>query len=118
MMPLYKTLLRSHLEYGIQFWSPHIRKNVEVLERIQRRFRKMLPGSECMVYDQRLRELGLYTLERRRMRGDLIDVYKILRGINRVDSQRILPRTPLLVTRGHAFQVRGGKFKRDITGRF
>ena len=78
----------------------------------------MLPGLENMDYDQRLRELGLYSLERRRMRGDMIEVYKILRGIDRVDNQHLFPRAPLLCTRGHGFKVRGGKFKGDIRGKF
>ena len=118
MMQLYKTLVRPHLEYCVQFWSPHYRKDVEALERVQRRFTRMLPGLESMQFDQRLRELGLYSLERRRMRGDMIEVYKILRGIDRVDSQCLFPRAPLLSTRGHGFKVRGGKFKGDIGGRF
>ena len=44
MLQLYKTLVRPHLEYRIQFWSPHYRKDVEALERVQRRFTRMLPG--------------------------------------------------------------------------
>ncbi|XP_059831389.1 uncharacterized protein LOC132397106 [Hypanus sabinus] len=118
MMQLYKTLVRPHLEYYVQFWLPHYRKDVEALERVQRRFTRMLPGLESMDYDQRLRELGLYSLEKRRMRGDMIEVYKILRGIDRVDSQRLFPRAPLLSTRGHGFKLSGGRFKGDIRGRF
>ncbi|XP_059805558.1 uncharacterized protein LOC132380631 [Hypanus sabinus] len=114
MMQLYKTWVRPHLEYCIQFWSPHYRKDVEALERVQRRFTRMLPGLESMNYDQRLR---LYCLERRRMTGNMIEVYKMLRGIDRVDSQRLFPRAPLLSTSGHGFKLRGGKFKGDIRGR-
>ena len=80
IMQLYKTLVRPHLEYCAQFWSPHYRRDVEIIERVQRRFTRMLPGLGGMPYEDRLRELGLFSLERRRMRGDLIEVYKMLRG--------------------------------------
>ena len=100
-MQLYETLVRPHLEYCVHFCLPHYRKDVEALKRVQRRITRMLPGLESMDYDQRLRELGLYSLERRRMRGDMIEVHKVLRGIDRVDSQLLFPRAPQLNTRGH-----------------
>ena len=46
MLQLYRTLVRPHLEYCVQFWSPYYRKDVESLERVQRRFTRMLPGME------------------------------------------------------------------------
>ena len=50
--------------------------------------------------------------------GDLTEVYKIMRGMNRVDSQKLFPRVEESVTRGHRFKVRGASFKRDVRGRF
>jgi len=81
-----------------------------------------LPGC-CLVwgglsYEERLERLGLFSLEIRRLRGDLIEVYKIMRGIDRVDSQTLFPRVVTSRTRGHRFKVRGEKFRGEVRGRF
>ena len=92
MLQLYRTLVRLHLEYSVQFWSPHYQKDVEALERVRKRFTRMLPGMEGINYEERLEKLDLFLLERRRLRGDLIEVYRIMRGMDRVDSQKLFPR--------------------------
>ena len=94
-----------HLEYSVQFWSPHYQKDVEALERVQKRFTRMLPGMEGISYEERLEKLGLFSLERRRLRGDLIEVYKIMRGMDRLDSQKLFPMVEESITRGHRFKV-------------
>ena len=80
------------------------------MERVQKRFTRMLPGMEGISYEEKL---GLFSLERRRVRGDLIEVYKIMRGMDRVDSQMLFPRVEEGITRGHRFKVRGARFKGD-----
>lgn len=80
MLKLYKSLVRPHLEYCGPAWTPHLRKDVDVLERVQRRATKMMEGMGEMDYSDRLAALGLTTLETRRIRADLIELYKLLRG--------------------------------------
>jgi len=82
---MYKSFVRTHLEYCVQSWNPYFVKDEEVLEKIQRRATKCVKGTKNKKYTEKLRDLGLTTLKRGRIRGDLIETYKILTGKENVN---------------------------------
>ncbi|CAL4141407.1 unnamed protein product, partial [Meganyctiphanes norvegica] len=94
-MNLYPVLVRPLLEYCVQVWSPHKQKHIDLLEGVQRRATRMVPGLKDKSYEERLKILELPSLEERRIRGDMIETYKILTGKEDVNPDTFFQMAPV-----------------------
>ena len=89
----------------MQIWNPYLKKDIACLEKIQRRAAKLVHGLNKMSYEQRLEALGLYSLQQRRLRGDLIETYKILTGKEKINSDQLFQKTTTTELRGHSLKL-------------
>ena len=92
---LYTALVRPLLEYCVQVWSPHLWKHINRIESVQRRATRMVPELRELPYEERLKKLNLTTLEERRVRGDLIETYKIITGKEKINPRKFFPMAPI-----------------------
>ena len=102
---LYKSMVRSHLEYAVAVWYPIKKGLIEALEKVQRRATKIIQRCKKMTYEDRLRHLKLPTLRFRRIRGDLIEAYKMLTGVYEADACPLFEMHRGRETRGHSLKL-------------
>ena len=110
---LYKMIVRPHLEYAVQAWNPYLAKDISLLEGVQRRATRMISSFKGLDYRERLKRAGLTTLETRRLRGDMIEVYKIMTGKEGLDKDLFFKRAGR-ISRGHKYKLEKFGSRLDI----
>lgn len=110
IITLYNSLVRPIMEYCVQAWCPYYHKDIDKLERVQRRVTKLIPSLRNKSYEDRLKELDLFSLQHRRLRGDLIQVFKIIKGIDNMDYSKYFSIDRTGYTRGNGCKIIGKTF--------
>ena len=112
ILKLYLALVRPHLDYAVQFWSPYYRMDIDRLESIQRRMTKMIQGLRHLSYQDRLEHLQLHSLERRRFRR--VKLVKWFKGVNKGDINQVLVVSKQVRTRTNGYKLDKVRFKKEI----
>lgn len=110
----YKTLVRPILEYCVQAWRPHLAKDIDLIERVQQRALRLINGLDLLSYEQRLVKLDMTTLETRWTRGDIIEVFKMFKGLDRISVNRFFVLSNTNTLRGHRLKL----YKKQVRTNF
>ena len=102
---LYKAMVRPHLEYANSIWGPFYKGDMKKAESVLHRATKLIPELKDKPYENRLKALHLPSLAYRRKRGDMIQMYKIMNNLIRVDAENLFTQTNAVFTRGHNQRV-------------
>ena len=113
IIKLYKSIVRPSLDYCVQAWRPHLRKDIEVLERVQKRATRMITECRGKDYEKRLECVNLTTLEMRRERADMLEVYKIMNGLEGLKEKDFFTRDRY-GRRGHSFKLYKKRVNLDV----
>ena len=113
---LFKSLVRPHLEYGAPIWNPRPKRDITELEKGQRRATRQVPQLKGLSYEDRLRKLQLPTLRYRRLRGGMIETYKLLHDIYDPILPKLLDPVEKSKTRGHRLKLPKKSAKNNIKG--
>jgi len=113
---LYTSLIRPHLEYGNTAWTPRYKKDMIMIENIQRRATKLSPAIRDLTYEERLKILDLPSLYYRRARGDIIETFKHMTGRYTVDASYL--KLDNNNTRGHIYKLKKERVRKPIRHQF
>ena len=111
---LFTTLVRPHVEYGAPIWQPHLKMDIKAIEKVQKRATKQISSLRNLTYTERLKRLNLPTLRFRRLRGDMIEVYKMLHHIYDSSLPPLLEPVTDSNTRGHSLKLRKTRTTKSI----
>jgi len=116
---LYKSFVRPHMEFAIQVWSPYLKRDIECLERVQRRATKLVKEFRKLSYEDRLCKLKLTSLVDRRLRGDLIETYKIITGKEKVWKEDFFVFSDTCYNlRGHCYKLATARSRLEVRRNF